>query len=244
MERIERLQKAKLYLDELAYSMDPTTQEFVENEILQKEEIKDVLAFVSTVLEEVIENDGKVSKACKPIRFQASKVNKQAVVLSDELVPLPTLMSRINQQVEVKPMRKLRASKIFKWLIRQKYLVREGDLWIVTEKAENLGIVLDNKKDEITRDIKPYVFLTRNAQEYIVENLETILEIAAKKGERNDLPARRKPTRGGQLWSKEEDDALKREYAEEMLSVSKIAELHGRTKAGIKARLRMFALIE
>ena len=36
MEKIQRLQKAKLYLEMLSCSMDPTTQEFIENEVLQE----------------------------------------------------------------------------------------------------------------------------------------------------------------------------------------------------------------
>jgi hypothetical protein len=62
----------------LACAMDPTTQEFIESEILQKKEIKDILKYVSTVLEELIGNNGEVIKVIKPIDFQVSKLTKIA----------------------------------------------------------------------------------------------------------------------------------------------------------------------
>ena len=35
MDKTQRLQKAKFYLEMLACSMDPTTQEFIESEVLR-----------------------------------------------------------------------------------------------------------------------------------------------------------------------------------------------------------------
>lgn len=46
MEKVQKLQKAKLYLEMLACSMDPTTQEFVESEVLKKREIEEVLTYI------------------------------------------------------------------------------------------------------------------------------------------------------------------------------------------------------
>ena len=250
MEKVQRLQKAKLYLEMLACSMDPTTQEFIESEILQKKEIKDMLKYVSTVLEELIGNNGEVIKVIKPIDFQVSKLNKQAIILSNEPIQLSALMARINKQVDTKTMRKLGVSKVSKWLIEQGYLtnekvsvVKEVSRLAITDNAENLGIVLDNKVDEKTGEIKPCVLLTRKAQEYIVNNLESILaEEIVEEQEKNPLKANY--SMRGQLWSKDEEDKLIDEFIEQKLSIGEIAKLHGRNTGGIRARLKKLGLIE
>ena len=59
------------------------------------------------------------------MNFQASKLNKQAIILSNTPIQLSALMTRINKQVDTKTMRKLGASKVSKWLIEQGYLVNE-----------------------------------------------------------------------------------------------------------------------
>lgn len=250
MEKVQRLQKAKLYLEMLACSMDSTTQEFIESEILQKKEIKDMLKYVSTVLEELIGNNGEVIKVIKPIDFQVSKLNKQEIILSNEPIQLSALMARINKQVDTKTMRKLGVSKVSKWLIEQGYLtnekvsvVKEVSRLAITDNAETLGIVLDNKVDEKTGEIKPCVLLTRKAQEYIVNNLESILaEEIVEEQEKNPLKAN--SSMRGQLWSKDEEDKLIDEFIEQKLSIGEIAKLHGRNTGGIRARLKKLGLIE
>ena len=252
MEKVQKLQKAKFYLEMLACSMDPTTQEFIESEVLRKREIKDVLIYVSSVLEELIGNKGEVVNVSKLISFQASKLNKHAIMLSNEPIQLSSLMTRINKQVDTKTMRKLGASKISKWLIEQGYLVNEKVSVVkeisqlaITDTAENIGIVMDNKVDEKTGEIKPLVLLTRKAQEYIVENLETILGEEIEDNIRQDDVA---PvitySMKGQLWSKEEETRLVEEYAELKLDISEIAKLHNRNNGGIRARLKKLGLIE
>ncbi len=249
MEKIQKLQKAKLYLDMLACSMDPTTQEFIESEILQKSEIKDILKFVSGVLEEVIGNNGDIIKVVKPINFQASRLNKQEIVLSNAPIRLSSLITRINKQVDARTMRKLGESKISKWLVQQGYLVKEKvpivkeiSKLTTTDKSESFGIVIDNKTDDSTGEIKPYVLLTRKAQEYIVDNLETILDEENK--EQSDDSKSINRYMAGQLWSKEEEDRLISEYTEQKLSITEIAELHNRNYAGIRVRLKRLKLLE
>ena len=251
MEKIQRLQKAKLYLEMLSCSMDPTTQEFIKSDILQKQEIKDMLKYISTVLEELIGNNGEVIKVTKPMNFQASKLNKQAIILSNTPIQLSALMTRINKQVDTKTMRKLGASKVSKWLIEQGYLVnekvsvvKEVSQLTITDNAESFGIVMDNKVDEKTGEIKPCVLLTRKAQEYIVDNLENILAEELVESKEENISMKTNYSMRGQLWSKEEEVKLVFEYVEQKRTISEIARLHNRNNGGIRARLKKLGLVD
>lgn len=250
MERVQQLLKAKVFLEMLAGSMDPTTQESFESEVLQKKEIKDMLLFVSSVLDDLIRNNGEVIQLSKPMSFQVDKLNKNKIILSDEPIQLSGLMTRINKQIDTKCMRKLGASKISKWLVEQGYLadekisvVREVSQLTITDSAESFGIVMDNKVDEKTGEISPRILLTRKAQEFIVENLETILGEEVENIP-NDASEKSNNSMQGVLWTKEEEDKLITEYKEEKLSIDEIAELHNRKNGGIRARLKKLGLIE
>lgn len=250
MEKVQKLQKAKYYLEMLACSMDPTTQEFIESEVFQKREVKDVLVYVSAVLEELIKNKGEIINVSKPISFQVSRLNKRAIMLSNEPIQLSTLMARINKQVDTKTMRKLGASKISAWLIEQGYLVsekvsvvKEISQLTTTDNSESFGIVMDNEINEDTGEIKPRLLLTRKAQEYIVDNLETILREEKIEGIPNEASKTNYSMRG-QRWSKEEEAELISEYTELKLTIREIAKLHNRTYGGIRARLKKLGFIE
>lgn len=249
MDRIQSLQKAKFYLEMLSCSFDPTTQEYVDDPLLQKEDVKNMLKYASSVLDELIANDGEVINVDKPLNFQVSKINKQAIVLSDTAIQLSTLMARINRQVDTRSMRKLAPSKISKWLIKQGYLadekvsvVKEVSQLVATENAENIGIVTDRKVDRSTGEIKPRILLTRKAQEYIVDNLEVILEYEESSQEQDEQQEDADLSRQGLPWPVEEDEALIEEYSQSKLSVKEIARRHNRKQDGIRARLKKLGL--
>lgn len=247
MDRIQSLQKAKFYLEMLSCSFDPTTQEYVDDPLLQKEEVKNTLKYVSSILDELIANDGEVINVEKPLDFQVSRIDKQAIILSDNPIQLTTLLSRINRQVDTRSMRRLPPSKISKWLVNQGYLVnekvsvvKEVSQLVASENAEDIGIVTDRKVDRITGEIKPCILLTRQAQEYIVDNLECILQYEPTSEEQQD---ELDVSRQGLPWPVDEDEALIEEYSQSKLPIKEIAGLHNRKPSGIRARLRKLGLI-
>ena len=248
MDKLQKLQKAKFYLQMLACSMDPTTQEFIESELLSKKEIKEVFEFVSSILDDLINNDGEVVNVTKPISFQPSRLNKQKIVLSNEPILLSSLATRINKQVDTETMQKLGVSKISNWLVSQGYLekqkvsvVKEISQLALGEKAESFGIVSMEKVDRKTGELKPCILFNRQAQEYIVNNLETILGEENDEGESFD-DEKADYSMVGKPWSKEEDERLVKEYTEQKLKVQEIASLHKRKCMGIRVRLKFLGL--
>lgn len=258
MDGIQSLQKAKFYMEMLSCSFDPTTQEYVDNPLLQKEEVKNMLKYVSSILDELISNNGEVVNVEKPLDFQVSRIDKQAIVLSNGPISLTTLMARINRQVDTRTMRKLGASKISKWLVNRGYLVnekvsvvKEVSQLAATETAENIGIVMSEQVDKSSGEIKRRVLLTRKAQDYIVDNLENILADVSML-EDNDIlddeansdeQQSRSLSRLGLPWTIDEEEALIEEYTQAHLTLREIAKLHDRTPNGIRLRLKSLGLL-
>ena len=182
MHRVQQIQKAKSYLDLLSQAIDPTTGEAIEENVLQKQQIKEVFSFISSVLEELIANNGEVVCLETPMAFQPESINKELVTISDKPILVIGLVSRINKQVNKRVMQHLGYSKINNWLLQNGYLVSEKvsvvkqeTKYSATEKAHTIGILSSDKVNEKTGEISPCVLLSAQAQKFLIQNLETIL---------------------------------------------------------------------
>lgn len=182
MNRVQQIQKAKSYLDLLSQAIDPTTGEAIEESILQKQQIKEVFSFISSVLEELIANNGEVVHLETPMVFQPELINKELVTISDKPISVIGFVSRINKQVNKKIMQNLGYSKINNWLLQNGYLVsekvavvRQETKYCATEKAQTIGILSSDKVNEKTGEVSTCVLLTSQAQEFLIQNLEAIL---------------------------------------------------------------------
>lgn len=69
MERLQKILKAKSYLECLTHSIDPITKQAIDDSTLQKQEIKDTLQYIVSLLDELIMNNGEVINVTTPIEF-------------------------------------------------------------------------------------------------------------------------------------------------------------------------------
>ena len=192
MKRIQELQKAKSFLEMLMHSIDPTTQEAITDSILTKKEIQDTFLYVSSILDELIKNNGEVIQVNKPIEFQVEKINKRVIYLSSEAISIQTLVNRINHQVDKDFMKTLKPAQINNWLIHMGFIKKETEkriverqesVYFISDQAEAIG--LQYKIDLETGEAKHNsVLLSRQAQEFIIDHLESIVGVE-KDGESN-----------------------------------------------------------
>lgn len=183
MDRIQKIEQAKEYLELLALSIDPTTDEVAHCPLLEKEEIRNVLQFAASLLSELMSNNGEVVQVAKPQEFRAERLDISAVVISDKPIQLSGFVTRINKQVDPSQMKRLGPSQISSWLVKSGYLktervsvVKEVKRLVATDTSAEIGISASETVDEKTGEITPKILLTRRAQEFIAENLSMILE--------------------------------------------------------------------
>lgn len=182
MDKIQKIQKAKSYLEMLANEIDPTTQVSSEDSILKKDAIKNCFLYVSNILDELIKNGGEIIQVNEPIDFNQELISKNHIKISNNPVSLSTFANNINSQVNESIMKKLRASVIKNWLIDSGYLtveqvkvVRNLSELRITDKSLSIGIIQDNVVNRKTGELKPSIKLTKEAQEFIINNLENIV---------------------------------------------------------------------
>lgn len=166
----------------LSQAIAPTTGECIEENILQNKQIKDTFKFISSVLEELIRNNGEVVYLGKLMVLKPEIVNKELVTNSNKPISVISFVARINKQVDKRKMHNLGYNKINNRLLLNGYLasekvavVKQETKYRVTEKAHDIGVVSDNGVDEKTSEISSHIFLSAQDQEFLLQNLEAIL---------------------------------------------------------------------
>lgn len=181
---VEKLERAKSYIESLINGVDPITQQSVQDEsVLQNQRILRCFQYITEILEKVIENGGEISKKVTrskmyPLELTKEQINK--IELSEEVVPVSTIAERINAVKEDEYMAKITAVKITTWLMAEGYLKEfyneHGKKQKVTnEQGIALGITTEERVSP-TRGSYMINFYNRNAQHFVIEHLKEILQ--------------------------------------------------------------------
>lgn len=187
MTELEKMQRAKVYIDKLANGIDPLSDTQVSNDdVINQVEVSRCLFYVSDVLRKLIENGG--------FNENSHKTEKQAFfVTPEELsnykiertpIPVSEIAKRINDLVDPDAVTKLEYSSITSFLLQSGFLVEyeysEGrKTKIPTGSGKSIGI----SREERLGQYGPYYVTVYNseAQQFILDNINAIIEINASK---------------------------------------------------------------
>lgn len=251
MEKLQKILKAKTYLECMAQSIDPTTQETIDDPVLKKHEIKEMFQYIASLLDELIMNNGEVINVTTPIEFQIERINKSLITVSDQPIQISGLVKRINKQIDKTRMESFKQSILTEWLLQNGYLnkdkrtvLKDITVYLTTESSKDIGILEQDRINSETGEIKKAIVLTKKAQEFIVDNLENIIGITEEIKVPKISDNYQELDMAGQKWTNEEQERLVQEFIEEKLTIEQIARIHHRKVGGIKARLKKIGLIE
>lgn len=183
MTELEKIQRAKMYIDKLANGIDPLTDaEIAGDSTLNNVRISRCLFYVSDILGKVIDNGGEVGRkksAPKPklLPFEITAEQATAVEISEQPVGVAIIAKRINEVID-ENMKKAAAVHISNWLVEQGYLAEEiaanKRRKVATAKGEALGIyTVDAVSYTNGVPIKKNVY-DEHAQRFVVEHIMQI----------------------------------------------------------------------
>ena len=239
MTELEILQHAKDYLDKLAKGIDPLTgREVPEGEIINNVRIYRCLFYVSDVLRQVIENGGIQVKAVKDSEkapFALSFEDRSRYAFGDWPLSASQIAQRLNELVDLETMQKLKTTSITKFLLQSGLLFDEEGSGgkknkRPTEAGRELGISTQLRTGQ-NGDYTAVVY-SREAQQFILDNLDAIITINATPLHENQ----------GKPWEPEEDAWLRQAVQTDIDIKEMSAELK-RTRASIRTRLEKLGLI-
>jgi len=238
MTELEIMQHAKDYLDKLAKGIDPLTgREVPEGEIINNVRISRCLFYVSDVLRQVIENGGihaaPVKKAEK-LPFALSAEARGRYAFGVWPLSASQIARRLNELVDPDTMQKLKTTSITKFLLRSGLLFEEeGPGGRKNKRPTEAGWKLGISTARRTGQNGEYtaVLYDGAAQQYILDNLDAVIEINATPLHENQ----------GKPWSPEEDSYL-RQAVQAGADVRNMSSELKRTGSAIRARLEKLGL--
>lgn len=194
MEKIELIRRAKMYMELLSNGVQPITgQEIPEDSAFMDGKMKSCFEFVSRILDEYVELSEKVEKLEKEREkhtivvsqkqeFSITQTQCENIRLSKEPITVLSFMKNINSVIDSDAMEKLTATRINKWLTKDRFLTTEKVQTIVqrtvykpSDLAMKIGFIEAEIVDEKSGEIKTQIKLGESAQLFIIENLDNII---------------------------------------------------------------------
>lgn len=196
MEKLQVIQRAKSYMDMLSNGIDPISGELVKNDsTFQQERLQKCFSFVSEILDEIIRTNGIVTLPATEFSHGYEAVKKKSVfslnqqqrnsirVTNNPIIP-SAFIKNINSVVDSDNMEKLSLTTINKWLLKQGYLteskvptVINKNVKTVTPLSMQIGVIEQTVVDPKTGEAKTQLLFSRQAQEFILDNIESILSL-------------------------------------------------------------------
>ena len=194
MEKIELIERAKMYLKLLGDGVHPVTGDVIpEDSVFMDEKVKRCFSFISQVLDEYVELTEKVEKlesekkkttivVPKKQDFSITQEQCDNIRLSKEPITVLSFMKNINSVIDSDSMEKLTSTRINKWLSKRGLVTTEKVQTMVSKTvykpsdfAMKIGIVEEEVVDKKSGEVKAQIKLGESAQLFIIENLEEII---------------------------------------------------------------------
>jgi hypothetical protein len=177
---LEKLQRAKMYIDKLADGIDPISDtEMQQDSVLNNVRLSRCFYYVSEILGQVIENGGRVRTIPESEKsdFELPPGKIADITCSNEPLMISRFMERINAAVDSNTMRKLPPTAVTEWMTAHDLLTvvteAEKNKKIPTASGRQLGLMLETRQG--TRGQYDAVLYNENAQRFILEHLEEII---------------------------------------------------------------------
>ena len=184
MTELEKIERAKMYMDKLANGIDPISdKEVPEDDIINNVRLSRCFFFVSDVLRQVLENGGvgkrkKVGRLVK-IPFELSYEQRKNYNYSDSPISISEISRRISALSENESMSQMKYGSITGWLaqigmLETSLLATGRQTKRPTSAGRDLGIFTEARTGMNGDYIA--VLYNRNAQQFIIDNLDAIFE--------------------------------------------------------------------
>lgn len=179
----EKLQRAKYYMDCLANGMNPLDGTSIpEQDVVNQVKISRCLFYVADVLRrqiELQEKKGERHAGKQKLPFHITKEEQLQYEPSQTPIPASAIGRQINEILGGKGMRKVTYRAISEWLVSVGLLEEEKidsgkSRKVPTASGIAMGITTELRTG--MRGVYPCIVYDENAQDFVVENLNEIMD--------------------------------------------------------------------
>lgn len=242
MTELEKMQRAKMYIDKLANGINPIDDTVApENDVINNVRLSRCFFYVSDILRQVIENGGTVKSARRIQKspFYLTDEQRNQYILSNKPLSISEATEHLNSVANLNNCKRLNCTSITNWLVSIGALEILNDFngkakKYPTEQGKKLGISLETRTG-MNGEYQVVVY-NREAQQFIVDNIDAITSLKQVNGTKS-------AENQGQAWTQSQEECLI-ELFNKNVPVSEIAVTLTRTETGVRARLKKLGLIE
>lgn len=240
MTEIEKIERAKMYMEKLANGINPIDNTMAPDEdIINNVRLSRCFFFVSDVLRQVIENGGikpvAAGKKSKKIPLMIPFEKRNQFEYSEKPITVSEIARRVNALVDTENMKRLTYSGVLTWLTKTGMIesMPTSDGRSV-KRPTKIGRESGISVEERTGSNGPYQVVVYNseAQHFIVDNLDAITATGNAGTEMQ-----------GALWTKEHDECLADLYKKKV-PMSEIAITLKRSTSAVRGRLKRLGLMD
>jgi hypothetical protein len=192
MIELEKIKRAKMYIEKLANGIDPITEnKLPDDSVLNNERLSRCFYYVADILQQVVENNGEIKKKpeSQKLPFEITNEQIKRIPLSDTPIPVSAVCENINSVIDCMIFRKLSAIKVTEWFVEKGFLKEvaspdgKGKRKTLTDQSSLLGIT---QEERISQYGKAYTanLYAKSAQQFIIDHIR---EIMAKSSEKSEI---------------------------------------------------------
>lgn len=236
MTELEMINRAKTYIDKLANGVNPLTDEPVsENDIVNNVRISRCFFYISDLLRRFAEGGfPEAAKKGKKQPFIITEEQRKRFEFSETPISVSEIARRFNAAVNTEGAVQMRYSGITFWLIESGLLSvdrREDVREVKLPTAAGMELGISQEVRSGANASYTVVVYNENAQRYIVDNIDAILEAEKLRFKMQGMP-----------WSQAEDEFLE-EQAARGIPVYDIALALKRNISSVRARTKKLGLV-
>lgn len=236
MTELEMINRAKTYIDKLANGVNPLTDEPVsENDIVNNVRISRCFFYISDLLRRFAEGGfPEAAKKGKKQPFIITEEQRKRFEFSETPISVSEIARRFNAAVNTEGAVQMRYSGITFCLIESGLLSvdrREDGREVKLPTAAGMELGISQEVRSGANGSYTVVVYNENAQRYIVDNIDAILEAEKLRFKMQGMP-----------WSQAEDEFLE-EQAARGIPVYDIALALKRNISSVRARTKKLGLV-
>ena len=236
MTELEMINRAKTYIDKLANGVNPLTDEPVsENDVVNNVRISRCFFYISDLLRRFAEGGfPEAAKKGKKQPFIITEEQRKRFEFSETPISVSEIARRFNAAVNTEGAVQMRYSGITFWLIESGLLSvdrREDGREVKLPTAAGMELGISQEVRSGANGSYTVVVYNENAQRYIVDNIDAILEAEKLRFKMQGMP-----------WSQAEDEFLE-EQAARGIPVYDIALALKRNISSVRARTKKLGLV-
>lgn len=181
MTELEKMQRAKIYIDKLANGVNPITNiELSGDTILNNVQLSRCFFYVSDILRQVIDNGGQINTKyyISDKEFYITEEQQKMLVPSNQDLYVKDITNLINSVTTLNDCKKFQYKWITSWLVSNGFLTEYTDeLDKKTKKVTDTGKSIGLRNELRNGKYRDYIvtFYNHDAQAFIYDNLNSIL---------------------------------------------------------------------